>query len=92
MRIDESAVRANDAAQRCLSDQDQMTALTGRIFAGHLRSIIGSMTVEQIVRERQTLATEVLDGSKREMAKIGLAVDSMQIQSSTTWAAVTSPR
>ncbi len=75
------AVRANDAAQRFLSDQDQMTALTGRIFAGHLRSIIGSMTVEQIVRERQTLATEVLDGSKQEMAKIGLAVDSMQIQS-----------
>lgn len=74
-------MRANDAAQRFLSDQDQMTALTGRIFAGHLRSIIGSMTVEQIVRERQTLATEVLDGSKQEMAKIGLAVDSMQIQS-----------
>src|SRR3982074_1188612 len=28
------------AAQRFLSDQDQMQVLTGRIFAGHLRSII----------------------------------------------------
>ena len=55
--------------------------LTGRIFAGHLRSIIGSMTVEEIVTERQKLATEVLDGSKAEMAKIGLIVDSLQIQS-----------
>jgi flotillin len=55
--------------------------LTGRIFAGHLRSIIGSMTVEEIVTERQKLATEVLDGSKGEMAKIGLIVDSLQIQS-----------
>ena len=55
--------------------------LTGRIFAGHLRSIIGSMTVEEIVTERQKLATEVLDGSKAEMAKIGLTVDSLQIQS-----------
>src|ERR1700754_529800 len=69
------------AAQRFLSDQDQMAVLTGRIFAGHLRSIIGSMTVEQSIRERQRLATEVLDGSKEEMARIGLAVDALQIQS-----------
>ncbi|MUL66786.1 flotillin [Mycobacterium sp. CBMA 234] len=69
------------AAQRFLSDQNQMSILTGRIFAGHLRSIIGSMTVEDIIRERQKLATEVLDGSKEEMAKIGLAVDALQIQS-----------
>src|SRR5207344_1250669 len=33
------------------------------------------------VTERQKLATEVLDGSKAEMAKIGLTVDSLQIQS-----------
>ena len=70
-----------NAAQRFLSDQDQMSILAGRIFAGHLRSIVGSMTVEDIVRERQKLATEVLDGSKEEMAKIGLTVDSLQIQS-----------
>ena len=69
------------AAQRFLSEQDQMAVLTGRIFAGHLRSIIGSMTVEQIIRERQKLATEVLDGSKEEMARIGLTVDALQIQS-----------
>ena len=75
---DESIV---NAGQRFLSDQDQMSTLTGRIFAGHLRSIIGSMTVEEIVTERQKLATEVLDGSKAEMAKIGLTVDSLQIQS-----------
>jgi uncharacterized membrane protein YqiK len=75
---DESIV---NAGQRFLSDQNQMSVLTGRIFAGHLRSIVGSMTVEEIVTERQKLATEVLDGSKSEMAKIGLIVDSLQIQS-----------
>src|SRR6266436_9591347 len=75
---DESIV---NAGQRFLSDQDQMSTLTGRIFAGHLRSIIGSMTVEEIVTERQKLASEVLDGSKAEMVKIGLTVDSLQIQS-----------
>src|SRR5437879_3915398 len=70
-----------NAGQRFLSDQNQMSVLTGRIFSGHLRSIVGSMTVEEIVTERQKLATEVLDGSKAEMAKIGLAVDALQIQS-----------
>src|SRR6201994_3603692 len=70
-----------NAGQRFLSDQDQMSVLTGRIFAGHLRSIIGSLTVEGIVTQRQKLATEVLDGSKEEMAKIGLSVDALQIQS-----------
>ncbi|MEU7061725.1 SPFH domain-containing protein [Streptomyces sp. NPDC046197] len=70
-----------NAGQRFLSDQQQMSVLTGRIFAGHLRAIIGSMTVEEIVTERQKLAAEVLDTSKTEMAKIGLIVDSLQIQS-----------
>jgi flotillin len=70
-----------NASQRFLSDQSQMSVLTGRIFSGHLRSIIGSMTVEEIVTERQKLASEVLDGSKEEMAKIGLSVDALQIQS-----------
>lgn len=71
----------SNAARRFLADQDQMSTLTGQIFAGHLRSIIGSMTVEDIIRERQTLAEQVLDASSREMAKIGLTVDSLQIQS-----------
>jgi uncharacterized membrane protein YqiK len=70
-----------NAARRFLEDQDHMSILTGRIFAGHLRSIIGSMTVEEIIRERQRLAEEVLDASKPEMEKIGLVVDSLQIQS-----------
>src|SRR6201984_285695 len=38
---DESII---NAGQRFLSDQAQMSPLTGRIFAGHLRSIVGSMT------------------------------------------------
>jgi flotillin len=70
-----------NAGQRFLSDQSQMSVLVGRIFAGHLRSIVGSMTVEEIVTERQRLAEGVLDASKSEMAKIGLTVDSFQIQS-----------
>ena len=70
-----------NAGQRFLSDQNQMSVLVGRIFSGHLRSIVGSMTVEEIVTERQKLAESVLDGSAGEMVKIGLTVDAFQIQS-----------
>jgi flotillin len=70
-----------NAGQRFLSDQRQMEELTGRIFSGHLRSIVGAMTVEEIITERQKLAMEVLDASAVEMARIGLTIDSLQIQS-----------
>lgn len=70
-----------NAAQRFLGDEGKMSVLTGRIFAGHLRSIVGSMTVEEIIRERQRLAEEALDASKIEMSKIGLVVDALQIES-----------
>ncbi|GAA2604953.1 flotillin family protein [Paractinoplanes durhamensis] len=69
------------AARRFQGDQSQMPTLVGRIFSGHLRSIIGSMTVESIIREQQTLADAIVDASKTEMARIGLAVDSLQISS-----------
>lgn len=69
------------AARRFQGDQKQMPTLVGRIFSGHLRSIIGSMTIEAIIREQQTLGEAILNGSKGEMGKIGLAVDSLQISS-----------
>jgi len=69
------------AGQRFLANQDQMDELTGQIFAGHLRSIVGSMTVEAIIRERQTLAENILSASKVEMGNLGLTVDSLQIKS-----------
>jgi len=69
------------AARRFQGDQSQMATLVGRIFSGHLRSIIGSMTVEAIIREQQTLGDAILDASKTEMGRIGLAVDSLQISS-----------
>lgn len=76
---DDPASIAN-AARRFLSEQDRMEELVGRIFAGHLRSIIGSLTVEEIIRERDRLAQEVKDGSHGEMEKLGIVVDSMLIQ------------
>jgi flotillin len=80
-KVGNDAESITNAATRFLADEDQMPRLTGRIFAGHLRSIVGSMTVEDLIRERQKLAEEVLDQSKPEMARLGLVVDSLQIES-----------
>ena len=76
---DDQASIAN-AARRFLSEQDKMEVLVGRVFAGHLRSIIGGLTVEQIIRERDRVAQEVKDGSHGEMEKLGIVVDALEIQ------------
>jgi flotillin len=76
---DDPASIAN-AARRFLSEQDRMEVLVGRVFAGHLRSIIGGLTVEQIIRERDRVAQEVKDGSHAEMEKLGIVVDALEIQ------------
>src|ERR1039458_5954347 len=79
-KVGDDPMSIANAARRFLAEQDRMEELVGRIFAGHLRSIIGSLTVEEIIRERDRLAQEVKDGSHGEMEKLGIVVDSLQIQ------------
>ena len=76
---DDPASIAN-AARRFLAEQNRMEELVGRIFAGHLRSIVGGLTVEQIIRERDRVSQEIKDGSHAEMEKLGIVVDALQIQ------------
>jgi len=79
-KVGDDPMSIANAARRFLAEQNRMEDLVGRIFAGHLRSIIGSLTVEEIIRERDRLAQEVKDGSHGEMEKLGIVVDSLQIQ------------
>ncbi|HSP36700.1 MAG TPA: SPFH domain-containing protein [Frankiaceae bacterium] len=78
-KVGDDMASISAAARRFLADQRQMSNLVGRIFSGHLRSIVGSMTVESIIRDQQRLGEAILDASKGEMARIGLLVDSLQI-------------
>ncbi|MGW2259738.1 SPFH domain-containing protein [Streptomyces sp. NPDC001780] len=79
-KVGDDAVSIANAARRFLTEQDRMEELVGRIFAGHLRSIVGGLTVEQIIRERDRVAQEVKQGSHSEMEKLGIVVDALQIQ------------
>jgi uncharacterized membrane protein YqiK len=79
-KVGDDAASIANAARRFLSEQDRMEILVGRVFAGHLRSIVGGLTVEQIIRERDRVAQEIKDGSHAEMEKLGIVVDAMEIQ------------
>ncbi len=50
------------------------------VFAGHLRAICGSLTVEELIRERDKLTEATRAASGTEMEKLGLVIDSLQIQ------------
>jgi flotillin len=79
-KVGDDPVSIANAARRFLSGQDRMETQVGRIFAGHLRSIVGGLTVEQIIRERDRVAQEIKDGSHAEMEKLGIVVDALEIQ------------
>jgi flotillin len=76
---DDFASIAN-AARRFLDQQDTMDSQIHELFAGHLRSIIGNLTVEDLILNRERLASEIRGSSADEMSKLGLVVDSFQIQ------------
>jgi uncharacterized membrane protein YqiK len=50
------------------------------VFGGHLRAIVGNMTVEEMIRDREKLTSLTRSSSGSEMEKLGLIVDSLQIQ------------
>src|SRR5256714_3297095 len=69
-----------NAARRFLDQQDQMDHRVHNVFGGHLRAIVGNMTVEEMIRDREKLTQLTRESSGTEMEKLGLIVDSLQIQ------------
>src|SRR5207249_6291686 len=69
-----------NSARRFLDQQNQMDQRVHNVFAGHLRAIVGNMTVEEMIRDREKLTALTRQSSGIEMEKLGLIVDSLQIQ------------
>src|SRR5215216_4812490 len=76
---DDYASIAN-AARRFLDQQADMNTRVHNVFAGHLRAIVGNMTVEEMIRDREKLTSLTRQSSGSEMEKLGLIVDSLQVQ------------
>src|ERR1700710_1739357 len=69
-----------NAARRFLDQQAEVDKRVHNVFAGHLRAIVGNMTVEEMIRDREKLTSLTRESSGTEMEKLGLIVDSLQIQ------------
>ena len=69
-----------NAARRFLDQEEQMDVKVHNVFAGHLRSIIGTMTIEDLIRNRDKLTRATRESSASEMQRLGLTIDSLQVQ------------
>jgi uncharacterized membrane protein YqiK len=79
-KVGDDLVSIANAARRFLDQQNQMDQRVHNLFAGHLRAIIGNMTVEEMIRDREKLTQLTREHAGTEMEKLGLIVDSLQIQ------------
>jgi uncharacterized membrane protein YqiK len=70
-----------NAASRFLGESEETMASTvNELFSGHLRSILGGLTMEEIIRDRARMSSETRSSSAEEMETLGLKIDSLQIQ------------
>ncbi len=74
----EDSIRA--AAQRFLGQQDHIEPFTQEVLAGSLRSIVGRLSVEEIVKDRAAFAREVAEEAETSLTNQGLVLDTVQLQ------------
>jgi flotillin len=74
----EDAIRAS--AQRFLHQQAEIDEFTREVLAGALRSIVGRLTVEEIIRDRAAFASAVAEEAEHSMTNQGLVLDTFQLQ------------
>lgn len=74
----EDAIRA--AAQRFLNQQGEIEEFTREVLAGALRSIVGRLTIEEIIRDRTAFASAVAEEAEHSMTNQGLVLDTFQLQ------------
>jgi flotillin len=80
-KVGDDLASISNAARRFLDMSDEtINGQVHAVFEGHLRSIIGSLTVEEMINNRDRLRQETLDSSGDEMSRLGLVVDALQIR------------
>lgn len=72
------------AAQRFLSQQGALTEIIKESLEGSLRSIVGDMTIEQIISDRKSLSDRVVAETKTDLVEQGLQVDLLNISDIST--------
>ncbi len=76
---DDEAIR--NAAERFLeADESAVDSIVKNVLEGSLRSIVGTLTIEELNLDRQKFQQAVQDAAKGDLATSGLQIDSFTIQ------------
>jgi flotillin len=71
-----------NAAERFLDARDEhVDSIVKNVLEGSLRSIVGRLTIEELIMDRQKLQQEVQDAAKGDLSSSGLHIDAFTIQS-----------
>ena len=71
-----------NAAERFLDAKpEQVDSIVKNVLEGSLCSIVGTLTIEELIRDRQKLLQQVQDAAKGDLATSGLQIDAFTIQS-----------
>jgi len=76
---DEDSIR--QAAQRFLDTQAKVPEMVRNVMEGSLRTIIGQLTVDELIRDREVFAARVQEVANGDLQGTGLAIDVFTIQS-----------
>lgn len=81
VKIGSDASSIRTAAIQFLSrTEDEIEHVAHETLAGHLRAILGTLTVEQLYRDREAFAQKVQEVSGDDMASMGLEIVSFVIK------------
>jgi flotillin len=81
IKVASDNVAIRTAAERFLSKtRVEIINVAHETLAGHLRGIIGTLTVEEIYRERDKFAQSVQEVSAGDLANMGLGIDTFVIK------------
>mgnify|MGYP005836242145 CR=1 FL=1 len=81
IKIGSDDVAIATAAERFLSkSREEIQHVAHETLAGHLRAILGQLTVEEIYKDRDKFAQQVQDTSAPDLANMGLVIDSFVIK------------
>ncbi|MDR1633329.1 MAG: hypothetical protein LBS27_00030 [Bifidobacteriaceae bacterium] len=83
-KVDGTPEGVRAAAQRFLDSDSEIANNIRSILAGALRGVIGNMTVEEMLRDREGLATKIRAAAIEALSESGLRVDTLQINDIVT--------
>ncbi|MGO1193388.1 MAG: flotillin family protein [Nesterenkonia sp.] len=79
IKIGESVDDVRKAAQRFLDQQAEIDNYSGEVLSGTMRSAVGTLTVEEVLKDRKTFSERIQHDARESMNNQGLVIDTFQI-------------